>query len=48
MIKILRRVDELGRVVIPIDVRRQLGIRERESLEVSIENNKIILEKRSA
>ena len=40
MIKVLRKVDELGRIVIPIDVRKQLGI--------SIENNKIVLEKKYA
>ena len=28
MIKVLRKVDELGRIVIPIDVRKQLWIKE--------------------
>lgn len=46
MIKVLRKVDELGRIVIPIDVRKQLGIKEGETLEISIENNKIVLEKK--
>ena len=45
MIKVLRKVDELGRIVIPIDVRKQLEINEGETLEISIENNKIVLEK---
>jgi transcriptional pleiotropic regulator of transition state genes len=48
MIKVLRKVDELGRIVIPIDVRKQLGIKEGETLEISIENNKIVLEKKYA
>ena len=46
MIKVLRKVDELGRIVIPIDVRKQLGIKEGETLEISIENNKITLNKK--
>ncbi len=48
MIKVLRKVDELGRIVIPIDVRKQLGIKEGETLEISIENNKVVLEKKYA
>lgn len=44
-IGILRRVDELGRVVIPIDIRTQLGIKERDALEVYIENSAIVLKK---
>lgn len=48
MIKVLRKVDELGRIVIPIDVRKQLGIKEGKTLEISIENNKIVLEKKYA
>ena len=45
---IVRKVDELGRIVIPIDVRKQLEINEGETLEISIENNKIVLEKKYA
>lgn len=48
MTKVLRKVDELGRIVIPIDVRKQLGIKEGETLEISIENNKVVLEKKYA
>lgn len=48
MIKVLRKVDESGRIVIPIDVRKQLEINEGETLEISIENNKIVLEKKYA
>ena len=48
MIKVLRKVDELGRIVIPIDVRKQLEINEGETLEISIENNKVVLEKKYA
>ena len=43
--RILRKVDELGRVLIPIELRRNLGIDERDSLEIFVENEKIILKK---
>ena len=43
--KIERRVDELGRIVIPIDARNQLGIKEKDLLSINVEKKKIILEK---
>lgn len=42
---IVRKVDELGRVVIPKELRRTLGINERDSLEIYTEGDKIILKK---
>ncbi len=42
---IIRRVDELGRVVIPIDMRTQLGIEEKDSVEIYTDGSSIILEK---
>lgn len=42
---IIRRVDELGRVVIPIDMRLQLGIKEKDPVEIYIEGSSIVLEK---
>jgi len=43
---IVRRVDELGRVVIPIDLRRTLNIEEKDGLEIFVDNDRIILQKR--
>ena len=40
---IVRRVDELGRVVIPIELRRTLQIDEKDSLEIYVEGEKIFL-----
>lgn len=40
-----RKVDELGRVVIPIEVRKQLKINEGDTLNIVVDNQKIILEK---
>ncbi|MGP4947693.1 MULTISPECIES: AbrB/MazE/SpoVT family DNA-binding domain-containing protein [Bacillus] len=42
---IVRKVDELGRVVIPIELRRTLGIAEKDALEIYVDNEKIILKK---
>ena len=44
---IIRRVDELGRVVIPVEIRRFLNIKEGESLEFVIKDNAIELKKKS-
>lgn len=44
---IVRRVDELGRVVIPVEIRRLLNIKEGESLEFIINNGAIELKKKS-
>ena len=42
---IVRKVDELGRIVIPIELRRTMGIEEKDSLEIYIDEEKIILKK---
>lgn len=43
--KIERKIDELGRVVIPIETRKKLGIKEGDTLAIDIEDKKITLEK---
>lgn len=42
---IVRKVDELGRVVIPIELRRNLGISEKDALEIYVDDDKIVLKK---
>jgi AbrB family transcriptional regulator, transcriptional pleiotropic regulator of transition state genes len=42
---IVRKVDELGRVVIPIELRRTLGIAEKDALEIYVDDDRIILKK---
>ena len=42
---IVRKVDELGRVVIPIELRRTLGIEEKDALEIYVDQDRIILRK---
>ena len=47
-IGVVRKIDELGRVVIPKEIRRTLGIKDGESLEILIEDNNICLKKYSS
>lgn len=42
---IVRKVDELGRVVIPIELRRTLNIDVKDALEIYVDGEKIILKK---
>ena len=42
---IIRRVDELGRVVLPIEIRRILDIEERDPLEIILDEDRIVLRK---
>ena len=42
---VIRRVDELGRVVLPRELRRTLHIQEKDPLEIFVDGNKIILRK---
>lgn len=44
---IIRRIDDLGRIVIPKELRRSLRIKTGESLEIFVENEDIILKKYS-
>ena len=42
---IVRRVDDLGRIVIPMELRRTLGINVKDPMAIFVEDDKIILEK---
>lgn len=42
---IVRRVDELGRVVLPIELRRNMHIAEKDALEIYVDGTNIILKK---
>lgn len=45
---IVRKVDELGRIVLPIEIRRTLGIEIRDALEISVADGVITLQKYEA
>ena len=42
---IIRRLDKLGRIVLPIELRRILDIAENDELEIFMENDRIVLQK---
>ena len=42
---IIRKVDDLGRIVLPIELRRTLDIAERDELEIFMEGDRIVLRK---
>lgn len=42
---IVRKVDELGRVVLPIELRRTLGISEKDPIEIFVEGESVILKR---
>ncbi|MGI5912672.1 MAG: AbrB/MazE/SpoVT family DNA-binding domain-containing protein [Syntrophomonadaceae bacterium] len=42
---VVRKVDELGRIVIPIELRRTMCIEEKDALEIYVDAEKIILRK---
>lgn len=42
---IVRKVDDLGRIVLPIELRRMLDIAERDELEIFMEGDRIVLQK---
>jgi AbrB family transcriptional regulator (stage V sporulation protein T) len=43
-----RRIDDLGRIVLPKEIRKDLKIRDGELLEITVEDEKIILAKHSS
>jgi transcriptional pleiotropic regulator of transition state genes len=45
---IVRRVDEIGRIVIPISSRRSLDIKDGDMLEILIDNDLIVLRKQGS
>ena len=42
---VVRKVDELGRIVLPIEIRKTLDIQQKDAIEIFTEDDKIILQK---
>lgn len=42
---VIRRIDELGRIVIPKEIRRNLRIKDGENIEILIDNENVVLKK---
>jgi transcriptional pleiotropic regulator of transition state genes len=43
---VVRKIDELGRIVLPSELRRVFGIHEGDQLEISVDGDRVILQKR--
>jgi len=41
----VRKIDELGRFVVPMEIRRTMGINEKDALQIFTDGEKIILTK---
>jgi len=44
---IVRRIDEMGRIVLPSELRRTLNLGEREPMEIFVEGSSIVLRRYS-
>ena len=44
----IKRIDELGRIVIPKDIRKRLSIKTNDTLEIGMDGDRIVLNKRIA
>lgn len=42
---VVRRIDELGRVVLPIEIRKLFDIANKDAIEIFVDDDKIILKK---
>ena len=42
---IVRKIDELGRIVLPIEIRNTLGIANRDPIEIFVDEDRIVLRK---
>ncbi len=42
---VVRKVDELGRIVLPIEIRKIMDINEKDAIEIFTDDDKIILQK---
>ena len=42
---VVRRIDELGRIVIPVEIRKRFGISNHDALEISVQGDAIVLER---
>ena len=44
-IGIVRKIDELGRIVLPIELRNKMDMNTKDTVEIFVDNDKIILKK---
>ncbi len=46
-IGIVRKVDKLGRIVLPVELRKTLGIGDKDDLEIAVDGDQVVLRKYS-
>ena len=44
---IVRKVDKLGRIVLPVELRKTLDIGDKDDIEIAVEGDKVVLRKHS-
>ena len=42
---VVRRIDELGRIVLPVETRKRLGLEAKDPVEIFVEKDRIVLKK---
>lgn len=42
---VVRKLDELGRITLPMELRRSLGLKEKDALQIFVDGERIILER---
>lgn len=42
---IIRKIDNLGRIVLPMELRKKMGIDQRDPIEIYVDGNSIVLKK---
>lgn len=42
---IVRRVDELGRIVLPVEIRKRLDLEPKDPVEIFVEKDRVVLKK---
>ena len=42
---VIRRLDELGRITLPMELRKSINLKERDALQISVDNGRVVLEK---
>ncbi len=42
---VVRKLDELGRITLPMELRKSLGLKEKDALQIFVDGERIILER---
>ena len=42
---VIRRLDELGRITLPMELRKSMNLKARDALQISVDNGRVVLEK---